>query len=44
MAVVPNPHLHWLAVVQSVGDLHSRMPKVIYFLSHKDRAAVVETY
>lgn len=37
------PQLHWLASVQSVGDLNLRVPWVLHFLSHADAPPVIET-
>jgi hypothetical protein len=47
MALVPQLqlwHLHRLVSVQSVGDLHSQVPQVLHFLSHRDAAPIVETH
>jgi hypothetical protein len=37
-------NLHSLLSVESVGDLHSRVPQVLHFLSLGDAVPVVETY
>jgi hypothetical protein len=37
-------NLHSLVSVASVGDLYSRVPQVLHFLSHGDAAPMVETY
>jgi hypothetical protein len=37
-------HLHWLVFPQSMGDLHSRLPYALHFLSSGDAAPIVETH
>jgi len=39
-------HLHWLVLVQSLGDVHSQVPQMSQsnFMSHTDTGVIFKTH